>query len=347
MPETSRDNTAAPAPPGAADGSATLHQMHRAVWRFAAIRALVSIGCPQQLRGGPLPVTELARRCGADAPALARLLRTAATTGLLRTASPGSYALTEAGQALLDGTELLRIRWNADPEVWTALGELDETVRTGQAPFTQRHGSTYHYLSARPAAAAAFDTLMAANHHAVAARLAETGAFPATGTVVDAGGGTGTFLAAILRARPGLRGILLDLERALPGAREYLAASGVGDRCEVVAGDFFAALPPGAGAYLLAHVIHNWDDDAATQILRSVRSAIPRHGTLLLVEALLPGDDRPDFGKDLDVVLLATHNGTGRTQAGYVALLAAAGFRPGKVTDLGALGNSLITATPA
>jgi O-methyltransferase domain len=347
MPETSKDNTAAPAPRAAADGSATLHQMHRAVWRFAAIRALVSIGCPQQLRGGPLPVTELARRCGADAPALARLLRTAATTGLLRTASPGTYALTAAGQALLDGTELLRIQWNADPEVWTALGELTETVRSGQAPFAARHGNMYRYLSDRPGVSAAFDALMVANHAAIAARLAGTSAFPATGTVVDAGGGTGTFLAAVLRARPGLRGILLDLERALPGARQYLDANGVGDRCDMVAGDFFAALPPGADAYLLAHVIHNWDDDAATQILRTVRAAIPRHGTMLLVEALLPGDDRPDFGKDLDVVLLATHNGTGRTQAGYFALLARAGFRPGQVTDLGALGNSLITATPA
>jgi predicted transcriptional regulator len=339
--------TAAPGGQAAADGSAMLRQMWGVVRRWAALRALVSIGCPEQLRSGPLTVTELATRCGADEQALARLLRSAVTTGLLRTVRTGAYELTEAGQALLDGTEALRLKWEADPELWAALGELTETIRIGRAPFVLRHGSMYNYLSGRPDSSAAFDALMPAQFSPVSASLAETGALPETGAVVDVGGGRGQFLSAILRARPALRGILLELERTVPGARAYLHETGVGDRCEVVAGDFFAEVPSGADAYLLAHVVHNWGDDSAARILRTVRSAMPPHGKLLLVEAMVPDDDLPDFGKDLDVTLLSMHEGLARTQAEYFALLTGAGFRPGQVTDLRAMGNSLVTATLA
>jgi hypothetical protein len=332
--------------PRAADGDAMLNEMQRTVLRYAAIMALVSVGCPEELRDGPLAATELAERCGAHAPTLDRLLRATAPTGLLRTVSPGTYALTEAGQALLDGTELMRLRFSADPEIWMSIGELTEVVRTGEAPFMRRHGSTYDYLSSRPAASAAFDKLMVGNHVRIAPRLAQTSAVPATGTVVDVGGGQGAFLAAILRAHPGLRGILLDLERTVDGAREYLKANGVDDRCEVVAGDFFVAVPPGGDAYLLAAVLHNWGDGKATEILRTVRAAMPAHGRLLLVGAVLPEDDRPHPGKDLDIRMLTRHDGKERTYREYSGLLAESGFLAGPVTDLGP-GTSLLTATPA
>jgi hypothetical protein len=327
-------------------GNATLFQMYRMVRWWAALRALISVDCPEQLRGGPLTVTELAMRCGADARTLGRLLRAVATTGLLRTVCPGTYALTGAGQVLLDGTELPRLRFDTDPGIWAALGELPEIVRTGQAPFILRHGELYDYLPSHPGASAAFDALMVAQFGPITARLAETDVFPETGTLVDVGGGRGHFLSAILRARPALRGILLELERVVSDAKTYLHATGVDDRCEVVVGDFFAEVPSGADAYLVAHIVHNWRDDSAVRILRTVRSAMPPHGKLLLMEALLRDDDLPDFGKDLDITLLSLHDGMARTQAEYFALLAEAGFRPVQVTDLHAVGNSVITASP-
>jgi hypothetical protein len=329
----------------AAAGQATIMEIQRGVWRFAALRALVAVGAPEQLRDGPLTVAELAKRCGAHAPTLGRLLRTIAATGLLRSAGPDQYELTEAGQALLAGRALTSVRFSVDPEVWGALGELTETVRTGLAPFTLRHGSLYDYLSAKPDVSAVFDELMDTNHGPLATRLAEIAGLPETGTVVDVGGGRGTFLAPILRANPGLRGILLDLERTVPAARDYLAANGVGQRCEVVAGDFFTAVPAGADVYLVAHVVHNWDDDQAAVILRAIRAVIPDHGRLLLVEAPVPDDDRPHFGKDLDIRLLTMHEGKERSLAEYSALLAGAGFRPGPVAGLDR-GECVITASP-
>jgi hypothetical protein len=345
MQEHSRDRAAE----AAGAGQAAIMDMQRAVWRFAALRALIAVGCPEQLRDGPRTVAELADRCGAHAPTLGRLLRTIATTGLLHRVSPGTYELTPAGQSLLAGRALMSMRFQLDAQVWGALGELTETVRSGEAPFTLRHGSLYDYLSTAPEVSAAFDALMDINHGPLADKLAalltESGEFAATGTVVDVGGGQGTFLAAILRADPGLRGILLELDRSVPAATKYLAAADVAEQCEVVSGDFFTAVPAGGDVYLLAHVVHNWDDEQATGILRTIRAVIPSSGRLLLVEAPLPDDDAPNFGKDLDIRLLTMHEGKERTVAEYAALLTSAGFLLGEVTELGR-GECVIAASP-
>lgn len=338
-----RDSRAAT--PTAADGQAALMDMERAAWRYAALRALVAIDCPEQLRGGPRSVTELADRCGAHAPTLRRLLRAVAQTGVLRSVPPDDYELTAAGQALLEGRPSLSLRYTVDPEIWGAFGELTETVRTGEAPFTLRHGSLYDYLATKPELSAVFDALMNVNYEPMAARLADVGGFAAGETVVDVGGGQGTFLAAILKANPGVRGILLDLGRTIPAARDYLTSTGVADRCEFVAGDFFAEVPAGGDAYLLAHIIHNWNDEGAVRILRRIRTVIPPRGRVLVVDLPLPDDDRPHFGKDLDVRLLTLHGGQERSQAQYAALLADAGFRFTGMSEL-ARGECVLTAAP-
>jgi hypothetical protein len=331
---------------GNAAGNALLGDMHRAVLRYGAIRALVVIGVPEQLRDGPLDVTDLASRCGGHAPALDRLLRTTASTGLMRTVAPGTYGLTEEGRALLDGPELRRLRWTGGAAQWNAIGELTETARTGKSPFTARHGSVYDYLATRPAESAVFDALMVGLYDDVAARVAAVDAFPGTGTVVDVGGGRGTFLAPILRARPGLRGALLELKRSVDEARAYLAGQGVAERVEVVTGDFFAAVPPGAEVYLLAHVLHNWSDSESVQILRVIRRAMAEGSRLLVSEIVLPGDDRPHFGKELDIRMLAMFEGKERTEAQFAALLASTGFRLDRVADLHVGGECVIVASP-
>ena len=115
----------------------------------------------------------------------------------------------------------------------------------------------------------------------------------------------------------------------------------------VVACDFFTdPLPSGAGGYLLAHVIHNWNDEQALAILRAVRVAIPDDGQLLLVEAVIPDDDSPHLAKDLDVRLITILPGGGRTESEYARLLTEAGFRPGPAAGLARI-ESVIVAIPS
>lgn len=203
--------------PPAAAGIRILMEIQTATWRFAAIRALLSIGAFEKLAAGPLTIAELADSCGADAGALKRMLRCVAATGLLRSAGPHRYSLTDACRAAMHGWPLAGLRFNSDPEVWGALGEITETIRSGKPPFMARHGSLYDYLATQPATAAAFDALMKDTFAPVASALAQAIDFAELGTVVDVGGGHGGFITAILRAHPGVRGTLAELDRALPG----------------------------------------------------------------------------------------------------------------------------------
>lgn len=324
-----------PQEPPAAAAYRTVMELTVSVFRFAALSGLDEIGGLAELAGGPLAIGELAGRCGADPAMLARVLRSVATTGLIRTASPGAYELTDTGRALLDSSALPGLRFNADPEIWTALREIPDALHAGQPPIMARHGSLYEYLASRPETATAFYALMAGDFGPVAAALPKAIDFSAARTVVDVGGGQGGFVTAILRAYPGLRAILTDLDHALPEARDHLAANGVAGRCELVAGDFFRdPLPPGADSYLLAHILHNWSDAQSEDILRAVRVAIAENGQVLIVGLVLPDDDAPHWAKDLDIRLLSFLQGGQRTEPEYAALLAKAGFRLQSVTHL-------------
>jgi hypothetical protein len=333
--------------PAAAVGAKILLETTFATWRFTAIRGLLDIGAFEQLAAGPLTIGELAARCGADAAILRRVLRCVAATGLLRSAGPERYELTDACRAVLGGFVFGGFLFNADPEMWNALGEITETIRSGKPPLIDRYGSVYGYLATQPATAAGFDALVKGNYAPVASALAQSVDFTALGTVVDVGGGHGGFITAILRAHPGVRGVLTELDRALPGAMAHLADTGLADRCDVVACDFFSdPLPSGAGGYLLAHVIHNWDDERALAILRAVRAAIPDDGRLLLVEAIIPDGDSPHLAKDLDIRVMTILPGGERTESEYARLLTEAGFRPQPAAGLGPI-ESVMVGVPA
>ena len=155
--------------------------------------------------------------------------------------------------------------------------------------------------------------------------------FSAFRTVVDVAGGGGTLLAAILRAHPDARGILLEQPHVLPAARQALDAAGVGARCELVAGDIFESVVPGGDAYVLKWILHDWDDERARRILERCRRALPAAGRLLVVETVLPPGDEPSSGKLADLAMLVWTGGRERTEAEYRALLAAAGFELARV----------------
>ena len=151
--------------------------------------------------------------------------------------------------------------------------------------------------------------------------------FGDVGVVVDVGGGDGTLLRTLLTRHPHLRGVLLDLPPVVERARERLREHGLGDRLETVAGDFFVSVPSGGDLYLLATVVHDWDDARAIEILARVRAALGPNAKVLIAEQVLPEDGRPFFGKLLDIEMLVLAGGRERTRGEYEALLDAAGLR--------------------
>lgn len=314
------------------DAHAAAKDIVRGARRFAAVHALVVNGCLDELRGRSLPVAELARRTGTDTGALHRVLRYAASFGVVRAVAPATYELTDVGAAMCadtPGSLRSNIVVHGSPMWWASLAGLETIVRTGQPTVPDDHDSVYDYLSANPVVSEAFNEHMRSLVELTAKELVTSYDLSGVRTLVDVGGGLGTVLAGALATYPRLRGVLFDREHVIGSAREFMAARGVVDRCEFVAGDFFASVPPHADGYLLGRVLHNWDDEAAVRLLRNVRRAMNPTGRVLLIEALIDEDDNaPDPVKDLDMGMLTLFDGgRERTEREHASLLDSAGLR--------------------
>src|SRR5262249_40035269 len=153
---------------------------------------------------------------------------------------------------------------------YPAFGELLSSVRTGRPAFDKVFGMPlFDYFAANPAAARDFDEALAELRSHSTAALLEVCDFSDVQTLVDVGGGTGSLLCAALAKYPGLRGVLFDRPDVIPRAEAVLRAAGVRDRCDLVGGDFFEAVPAGGDVYVLRHILHDWEDARAVRVLRN------------------------------------------------------------------------------
>jgi len=259
----------------------------------------VDLGVPEALAVGPRSF---------DDP-LARLLRALATEGVFAEGPRGTFRHTDASRLLLEPgwAELAHFHGGA---WYRAAGELDVS---GEAAFPRTFGTDFWtWLAERPNERAAFDRAMV---EGTERRVARLDSYPWRGdeTVVDVGGGNGSLLLGLLERRPGLRGIVFDLPETV--VREP------GDRCEFVGGSFFEAVPAG-DVHVLCTVLHDWDDEHAAAILRTVRAAASPDGVLLLVEQFRPGSEW------LDVLVLTLYAARERDEPVWRELLGSAGWAP-------------------
>ncbi|MEP7223397.1 MAG: methyltransferase [Actinomycetota bacterium] len=223
------------------------------------------------------------------------------------------------------------------------------SLRTGRPAFETVFGADFFgYAAANPAWGREFDTAMTEITGETARSVATAYRFDGVRRIVDVGGGRGILLATLLAEHPELRGVLVDLPHVVADARGALAEAGLKDRCDVVAGDFFDAVPDGGDAYVLSWIVHDWDDERAARILANCRRVMGDDGRLLLVEAVLPenGSSGYDFATSLDLVMLIALGGRERTATEYQRLLARAGLVLTKVVPT-ASPMSVIEAIPA
>lgn len=296
-----------------------------------AVRTMAVLGLADHLVDGPRTAQELAEAIGAHAPTLTRFLRSLAAIGLCTRDEGGRVQLTPMGDLLrkdVPGSMRSYALAIAAPYAMRAWDDLPEAVRTGDPAFPLVHGlGFWDYLSAHPKEGAHFDGAMSGAVVTRAEALIATRDLSSIGTLVDVGGGHGRLLAAALEATPGLRAVLFDRPEVLNGAEETLSAVGLRDRCELVGGDFFDAVPPGGDAYVLSQIIHDWPDDAASAILRACHRAMVPGTRLWLIEQVVPPGDSFDAVKLLDLLMLVNFGGQERTAEEYRSLLEDAGFR--------------------
>jgi O-methyltransferase domain/Dimerisation domain len=314
------------------------------IWGIHISRAVyvaAELGIADRLASGPASAAELAAATQTHERSLYRVLRLLASLGVLTEREPRTFGLTQLGDRLRTDVPASMRSWARLVEAVGGVRAFEpilQTVRTGEPGVDAAYGmGLFEFLERHPAHAASFDAAMSERTSAFAPGVAAAWDFARARTVADIGGGHGTLLSAILRAHSHLRGILMEAPAVAAGAGPVLQAAGVADRCEVVTGDFFAGVPAGADCYLLANVLHDWDDDRAAAILARCRETLPPGGQVLIIERLIPDDPERALPALLsDINMLVVTGGMERTTTEYGELLAAAGLRPGRVMPVAA-----------
>lgn len=303
-----------------------------------ALSAVARLGVADHLGVTPAPVDEVARRVGAHAGSLYRVMRMLAGVGVFEEKSGKRFSLTPVGEILkTDAHESLRYLAMAWGDEWSTRGfeNLLHCVRTGVDGVTKSYGKhAFEVLAEYPEQADTFHKAMM-NVSAIAGdAMAETYDFTGVSAIADIGGGHGMLLASVLKRNPGMRGVLYDLPEVVAGAKANGHFAGLEHRLTIESGSFFEHVPAGCDAYMVKHILHDWSDEDCRKILNLIRQQLPANGRVLACELIVPNEPGPSPAKMLDIEMLAlTPGGKERTVEEFADLFESAGLRLQRVVS--------------
>jgi len=314
-----------------------------------ALYAAVKLGVADLLQDGPRSTSEIAGQIEVNEPALYRLLRALATQGVFEETTGRTFANNQLSRFLctgVPGSVRSMVLFRGSELFYQCFGEIVYSVQTGQPARSKLFGKSWEYLRDHPELARIFDDAMTELSALSAPAIAAAYNFGAHGTLMDVAGGNGILLAAILNVHPALRGVLADQPHVIERAKQRGFLGGeLAARASLQPCDFLHEVPSGCRAYLMKNAIVDWNDEQAHTILDNCRRAVPSDGVLLLVEPIVPDDNRPSWSKIVDLPMLVLTGGKTRTVDEHRELLAGASFRLNQVVPVVA-DLSIIEALP-
>ncbi len=291
-------------------------------WIARSIYLAAQLGVADLFDDQPKTIAQLAAATNTDPRSLYRLLRALSSVGIF-TESDQSFALTPLGATLKsDSPGSMRYAAMAQMGDDHSLGWSNglHSLKTGEIAFDAAAGmSVWDYYAQHPEAGKVFSQSMTSMGTAIAQAVVASYDFSRFNTIVDVGGAQGSLISTILQANSHLNGILFDLP-------EIIANVQVDQNIQPVAGNFFESVPTGGDAYLMRWIIHDWNDEKSSIILKNCHQAMPEHGKLLLVESIIPPGNEPSPAKFIDVIMLLMTGGRERTEEEYRSLLRSNGF---------------------
>lgn len=327
---TPQEQLAADSPPP----QAAIMQMSMGAIVTQAIGVAAKLGVADQLTDGEKHVDEIAEATGAHAPSLYRIMRTLASLHVFSETSPRTFANTPLSDVLrsdIPGSMRNSMIFMSEPWHYNVWGNMLHSARTGGTAWKATHGEeVFDWFAKNPKASEIFNKTMSEMTGSAAGAVVAAYDFSGIDTLADIAGGHGLLLSQILKANPNLKGVLFDMDHVIEGAGEMLDKEGVADRVEKVTGDFFKEVPA-ADAYIMKHIIHDWDDERSIAIMQSIHRAMTGDGRLLLVEMVIPEGNEPHPGKILDLEMLTSPGGIERTKDEYADLFDRSGFRLNRI----------------
>lgn len=299
-----------------------------------ALGVAAKLGIADLLADGKKPVDELASASEAHAPSLYRILRSLASTGVFVETAPRVFANTQVSNLLrsdVPGSMRNGVIFMAEPWHYNVWGNMLHSARTGETAWKATHGQeVFDWFPSHPEESEIFNRAMTDMSAGAAPAVVAAYDFSGINVLADIAGGHGLLLAQILKSNSEMKGILFDMDHVIAGADEMLETQGVADRVEKVSGDFFKEVPS-ADAYIMKHIIHDWDDERSIKIMQSIHRAMIGDGKVLLIEMVIPEGNDPHPGKILDLEMLTSPGGLERTEAEYASLFERAGFRLNRI----------------
>ncbi len=308
-------------------------QLMQMLFGFAASRAIgvsAELRIADLLKNGSKTAEELAQETGVHARSLYRVLRACASIGVYSEDDKKRFSLTPLAEPLLSDApgslrafaEMITTDWQF--QTWA---ELPYSVKTGKPSFDKVFGmSSFEYFWSNEKAGKVFNDAMTSNSAFSSVAVVSGYDFSSIKKLVDVGGGHGFLLASILAKYETVKGVLYDTPAIVAEAEKLLAAHGVSEKCETIGGDFFENVPTGGDAYIMKHIIHDWNDEQCITILQNCSNAMTAGGKILVVEMVVPEGNEPSPAKFLDLQMLQYLPGCERTENEYRELFYKAGF---------------------
>jgi hypothetical protein len=299
-------------------------------WILPSLRMAAELDIARLLEEHPMTIGQLAEKTGTNPEALMRVMRALCGEKIFRKGKNGTYKNTRLSRVLMEGKGSIRhmIIQHLSTVNWSSFNEFPYTLHTGKSAFSKVYGTTiYDYLSEHPMESALFDRSMTNLSEISVEPILSVYNFSKYPLIADIGGGEGLLLSSILFKNKGCKGILFDLPEALRNSGNIFERFGLPERITVIPGSFFEKIPAGADLYVLKNIVHNWNDDDCVKILSGIRTAMPEHGKVLILEMIIDETNRSSFAKLIDIqMMIFMENGKERSKAEFQSIIEASGL---------------------
>lgn len=281
----------------------------------------------------------LAQETNTHPQSLYRLMRALASDGIFWEKESMVFVNTSMSKALMEGKGSMKymILHQMNSTNWDIVNELDYSVKSGKSSAARIFGTDiFNHLKNSPEKNKLYNKAMTNTSDISSAIIVSAFDFSGIKKLVDIGGGEGYLLSIILKKYPRMNGTVLDFPHVVEAAKQNFKKFGIENRAEALPGDFFESIPAGADAYLMKNILHAFDDPICIRILLKVKAVMAPDARLLIVDTVIRLDNRPSFGKILDLnMLIGTTGGKERTKDEFEILLQQSGFKIKRVLDTG------------
>jgi predicted O-methyltransferase YrrM len=313
-----------------------------------AIYTIAQLKIADLLDTEPKSAEELAQATSMHAPSLERLLRFLSGFGIFVEDERGYFSATPTSKMLRTDNPDSPYNWilfNTQPWRWEILQAMSDVVSTGKTAYeTLYQKSIYEFLAEKPEINLSFNQGVKSWTSTLPAAVLKVYDFSNTQMIVDVGGGMGALLSSILQAYPNLQGILFDQPHVLDQAKDNIMSQGVGDRCQLVGGNFLNTVPEGGDLYLISYVFTDWSNEDCIRILKNCSRSMQPGGKIVILEPFLGVRNEPTLGKEIDILMLLETGGRIRDDQEWKTIVREADLTTTNIIPTGDLSIYLIEA---